>query len=129
MTDTFGNPRADELLLQLRERHGDRLPEPEHGEEWSDYLRRLEEQGVVQRFNRADSKDLRAYRKLKRLEDRGVTLVERTSYSEEQREGLTAEYQGLSATEKFELYQRDKNTPPDTVPSADEPFDTFEEEE
>ena len=126
---TFGTERADALLLQLRERHGDRLPEPEHGEEWSDYLRRLEERGVVQRYNRGDAKDLRAYRKLKKLEDRGVTLVERTSYSDEQREGLSEEYQGLSATEKFEQYQRDKNTPPDTVvPSADETFDSFEEE-
>ena len=107
---TFGTQRADALLSQLRERHGDRLPEPEHGEEWSDYLRRLEERGLVHRYNRNDAKDLRIYRQLKRAEARGVSLIERTSDTDETHEGLNPKYQGRSPTEKFELYKT-----PDTV--------------
>ncbi|HYS69238.1 MAG TPA: hypothetical protein VEM14_03300 [Gemmatimonadaceae bacterium] len=110
-------PNGVEIIEDLVQFHGpEHLPDPVKGERLPDYLTRIARSGLC--AVRGDMHVLQDVQAFKKAEARGLPVYDIDGIEPDNGDanaGLDERWKGLSAADKFESYQRDKNTLPGTV--------------
>ncbi|SRR6266571_322252 len=107
-----------DFVNDLSETHGyERVPDPLDGETFEDYVGRCGRSGLI--HIAGDMHNLTEVRARKAAEERGIPVylvgADAVAADDEKGDdanaGIDPEWKGLTPTERFEQYKRQKNTP------------------